>query len=44
MVDITISNSSNSSTYKYIIEKLNREGALHFSLIDPEIKQLKWLN
>ncbi len=25
-----------SSTYEYIIKKLNSEGALHFSLIDPD--------
>ncbi|MFX1393070.1 MAG: geranylgeranylglyceryl/heptaprenylglyceryl phosphate synthase [Promethearchaeota archaeon] len=35
MVNILIDESS-TSTYEYIINKLNKEGALHFSLIDPD--------
>ncbi len=30
------SNQKKSATYDYIINKLNSEGALHFSLIDPD--------
>ncbi|MFX1353733.1 MAG: geranylgeranylglyceryl/heptaprenylglyceryl phosphate synthase [Promethearchaeota archaeon] len=34
------SKSMNISTYKYIINKINSQGALHFSLIDPDpVKQ-----
>lgn len=35
MVNILIDEPS-TSTYEYIIDKLNNEGALHFSLIDPD--------
>lgn len=36
MVNILIDETSSTSTYEYIINKLNLEGALHFSLIDPD--------
>lgn len=35
MVDIVLDKCSDA-TYSYIIEKLNKDGALHFSLIDPD--------
>ena len=36
MVDILIDEYIEKSTYEYIIKKINNEGALHFSLIDPD--------
>ena len=36
MVDIVLNNETKHATYEYIINKLNQEGALHFSLIDPD--------
>lgn len=40
MVKVLSDKIIESNTYKYIINKLNKEGALHFSLIDPDpIKQ-----
>jgi phosphoglycerol geranylgeranyltransferase len=36
MVDIVIDEYIVKSTYEYIIKKINNEGALHFSLIDPD--------
>ncbi|MFX1410323.1 MAG: geranylgeranylglyceryl/heptaprenylglyceryl phosphate synthase [Promethearchaeota archaeon] len=36
MVDILIDECIENSTYKYMINKINNEGALHFSLIDPD--------
>jgi phosphoglycerol geranylgeranyltransferase len=36
MVTKLSSNTIEFSTYEYIINKLNNEGALHFSLIDPD--------
>jgi len=36
MVDIVIDEYIEQGTYEYIIKKLNTEGALHFSLIDPD--------
>jgi phosphoglycerol geranylgeranyltransferase len=40
MVRELTSSASKTSTYEYIINKINSEGALHFSLIDPDpIKQ-----
>jgi len=36
MVDIVLNNEIKNTTYKYIIDKLNQDGALHFSLIDPD--------
>ncbi|MFX0106121.1 MAG: geranylgeranylglyceryl/heptaprenylglyceryl phosphate synthase [Candidatus Hodarchaeota archaeon] len=36
MVDILIDEYIEKSTYEYIIKKINGEGALHFSLIDPD--------
>jgi phosphoglycerol geranylgeranyltransferase len=36
MVDIVIDEYIEKSTYEYIIKKINNEGALHFSLIDPD--------
>ncbi|MFO8017514.1 MAG: geranylgeranylglyceryl/heptaprenylglyceryl phosphate synthase [Promethearchaeia archaeon] len=36
MADLNFSDRNDSSTYEYIINKLNKEGALHFSLIDPD--------
>lgn len=32
----SVLNGKESSTYNYLIEKINKEGALHFSLIDPD--------
>ncbi|MFW9970508.1 MAG: geranylgeranylglyceryl/heptaprenylglyceryl phosphate synthase [Candidatus Odinarchaeota archaeon] len=40
MVDIVIDKCIEKNTYEYIIKKINTDGALHFSLIDPDpIKQ-----
>ncbi len=40
MADILTSKSLEMSTYEYLINKINKEGALHFSLIDPDpVKQ-----
>ena len=36
MVDILTSNSVKTGTYEFLIDKINREGTLHFSLIDPD--------
>ncbi|MFX1389185.1 MAG: geranylgeranylglyceryl/heptaprenylglyceryl phosphate synthase [Promethearchaeota archaeon] len=36
MTDIIIDEYIERSTYEYIIKKINSEGALHFSLIDPD--------
>lgn len=36
MVDIFVDEYLENSTYEYIINKINEEGALHFSLIDPD--------
>ncbi|MFX1236357.1 MAG: geranylgeranylglyceryl/heptaprenylglyceryl phosphate synthase [Promethearchaeota archaeon] len=36
MVNILMDESEKNSTYKYLIEKINLEGTLHFSLIDPD--------
>jgi phosphoglycerol geranylgeranyltransferase len=36
MVDIILNNELKNATYEYIIDKLNQDGALHFSLIDPD--------
>lgn len=36
MVDIVIDEYIESNTYEYLIKKINNEGALHFSLIDPD--------
>ena len=36
MVKLVLNESSGTDTYEYIIQKLNREGTLHFSLIDPD--------
>ncbi len=36
MVDLVLNNYIKTSTYQYIIDKLNEDGALHFSLIDPD--------
>ncbi|MFW9949663.1 MAG: geranylgeranylglyceryl/heptaprenylglyceryl phosphate synthase [Candidatus Thorarchaeota archaeon] len=36
MVDVLKSNTLKISTYHSIINKINRDGALHFSLIDPD--------
>ncbi|MHA2288911.1 MAG: phosphoglycerol geranylgeranyltransferase [Promethearchaeota archaeon] len=36
MVDVLTSNSVKTSTYEFLINKINREGTLHFSLIDPD--------
>ena len=36
MVDMVITNNLKTSTYEYLIDKLNEEGVLHFSLIDPD--------
>ena len=36
MVDIVLNNELKTTTYEYIIDKLNQDGALHFSLIDPD--------
>ncbi len=36
MVNILMKDSENTKVYKYIIDKINLEGTLHFSLIDPD--------
>jgi phosphoglycerol geranylgeranyltransferase len=36
MVDIVLNNELKTTTYEYIIDKLNQDGALHFSLVDPD--------
>jgi len=36
MEDIVIDEYIERSTYEYLIKKINNEGALHFSLIDPD--------
>jgi phosphoglycerol geranylgeranyltransferase len=36
MVDMIIDEYIEKSTYEYLIKKINNEGALHFSLIDPD--------
>jgi len=36
MVDIFVDEYVENSTYNYIVNKINNEGALHFSLIDPD--------
>ena len=36
MVDIVIDEYIEKSTYEYLIKKINVEGTLHFSLIDPD--------
>ncbi|MFX0211773.1 MAG: geranylgeranylglyceryl/heptaprenylglyceryl phosphate synthase [Candidatus Hodarchaeota archaeon] len=36
MTNILVDETIRSSTYRYIIDKLNNDGALHFSLIDPD--------
>ncbi|MFX1499502.1 MAG: geranylgeranylglyceryl/heptaprenylglyceryl phosphate synthase [Promethearchaeota archaeon] len=36
MVDILIDEYIERNTYEYLIKKINDEGALHFSLIDPD--------
>ncbi len=36
MVDMIINEYIEKSTYEYIVKKINREGALHFTLIDPD--------
>jgi phosphoglycerol geranylgeranyltransferase len=36
MVDIVIDEYIVKNTYEYIIKKINNDGALHFSLIDPD--------
>lgn len=36
MVNILIENGTNTDIYEYIIDKINKEGALQFSLIDPD--------
>ncbi|MHA1916296.1 MAG: phosphoglycerol geranylgeranyltransferase [Promethearchaeota archaeon] len=36
MVDIVIDEIIEKSTYEYIIKRINKEGTLHFSLIDPD--------
>ncbi|MHA2398917.1 MAG: phosphoglycerol geranylgeranyltransferase [Promethearchaeota archaeon] len=36
MVDIVIDEYIEKSTYEYIINRINKEGTLHFSLIDPD--------
>ena len=36
MVDLLTTNTSKTGTYEFIINKINREGTLHFSLIDPD--------
>jgi len=37
MVDVMKNNSLKTSTYEYLINKINRDGTLHFSLIDPDL-------
>jgi phosphoglycerol geranylgeranyltransferase len=36
MVDLLKSNSEKASNYDFLINKINRDGTLHFSLIDPD--------
>ncbi|MBY9005559.1 MAG: geranylgeranylglyceryl/heptaprenylglyceryl phosphate synthase [Candidatus Lokiarchaeota archaeon] len=36
MVDILVNQHSKNSTYKYLIDKINKDGALHVTLIDPD--------
>jgi phosphoglycerol geranylgeranyltransferase len=36
MVDMVLNSETKHATYEYIINKLNLDGALHFSLIDPD--------
>jgi phosphoglycerol geranylgeranyltransferase len=36
MVDIVIDEYVEKSTYEYLIKRINNEGTLHFSLIDPD--------
>ncbi len=36
MVDMLLDQKKNQSIYRYIIEKINQDGALHFTLIDPD--------
>ena len=36
MVNILMNEPAKSDTYNHIIEKINQDGALHFSLIDPD--------
>ncbi|NVM17845.1 MAG: geranylgeranylglyceryl/heptaprenylglyceryl phosphate synthase [Candidatus Lokiarchaeota archaeon] len=36
MVDILASNTCKANTYEFLINKINRDGILHFSLIDPD--------
>ena len=36
MVDVLKKNSPKTNTYEYLINKINQEGTLHFSLIDPD--------
>lgn len=36
MVDIELKECAKSNTYEYIIDKINKDGTLHFSLIDPD--------
>ncbi len=36
MVDVLKKNSSKTSTYEYLVNKINQDGTLHFSLIDPD--------
>lgn len=36
IIDTALKESEKNATYGYIIDKINDEGALHFSLIDPD--------
>jgi phosphoglycerol geranylgeranyltransferase len=36
MVNILLNNNVKTTTYEYVIGKLNEDGVLHFSLIDPD--------
>lgn len=36
MVDVLTSNTLKTSIYDFLINKINRDGTLHFSLIDPD--------
>ena len=36
MVDLVITNNLKTTIYDYLIDKLNEDGVLHFSLIDPD--------
>ena len=36
VVDIVIDEFIENSTYEFLIKKINAEGALHFTLIDPD--------